>query len=150
MKQNHPQAGKLAEATINEWTWKTEAMKRMTLDVCRLALSRGSSGEFSAMDLPRRGAEDQGGSGIAGSVIRTLCDRGIIAKVGVYAAGAFYPKTVINDGGNPISVYRLANQHLAEQLVHRHSPAPAPEPVRDTEREAIQAELFAGTERSAA
>jgi hypothetical protein len=136
MRDNHPQAGKLAQATISEWTWKTDAMKRMTLDVCRTALDLE---EFSALDLKRRGAEDQGGSGIAGSVIRTLCDRGVIAKVGVYVGGAFYPKTVINDGGNPINVYRLANRHLAEQLIERHSP---PRPA-DIEREAIQEELFA-------
>jgi len=114
---------RLQEATINEWTWKTPAMRDMTLAVCRLALARGMDGEFSALDLNLRGAEAQGGTGIAGSVFLQLRRTGIIGFACDFANGKAYPRTVTNDGGNQIKLYRLLSPALARALVHRHSPA---------------------------
>jgi hypothetical protein len=111
------------EATVNEWTWKTPAMRAMTLDVCRLALARGMDSEFSALDLPKRGASAQGGTGIAGSVFTQLRKAGIIGFAVIWADGQAFPKTVTNDGGNPIRLYRLLSAPLARALIHRHSPA---------------------------
>ena len=139
---------RLLEATVNEWTWKTPAMRDMTLDVCRLALARGMSGEFSAMDLALRGAEQQGGTGIAGSVFRQLSKAGIIGFACDWTTdGRAVPRTVTNAGGNPIKLYRLLSPALARALVHRHSPA--------EHRPLVQEELFnhrdtETTERSAA
>ena len=107
-------------ALIREWTWKTPAMRDMTLAVCRLALTRS---EFSALDLPLRGAEDQGGTCIAGSIFRQLADAGLIARCGVYVDGKFYPKTVTNAGGNPIGVYTVKQPSLARALIRAHAPA---------------------------
>jgi hypothetical protein len=67
------------DLVVNEWVWKSEAMRAMTMAVCKLALQRGAGGEFSAMDLPEHGADAHGGTGIAGSVFGTLADRGLIA-----------------------------------------------------------------------
>jgi hypothetical protein len=110
------------EGLVNQWTWKTPAMRDMTLAVCRLALDRGLGGEFSALDLPLRGAHDQGGTGIAGTVFRHLKEARIIARVGVFVGDTFYPRSVINDGGNPVGVYRLAHPGMARALVEVHSP----------------------------
>lgn len=117
-------------ATLHEWTWKTAAMRDMTLAVCRLALSRGINGEFSALNLPLRGAHDQGGTGIAGSVFRQLKEAGIIAPVGVFVDQAFYPRTVVNKGGNPVGVYRLRHPGLARALIAIHAPAEVVETVQ--------------------
>jgi hypothetical protein len=112
------------EAQINEWVWKTPAMKAMTLAVCRLALARGMAGEFSAMDLALRGAEAQGGTGIAGSVFRQLSTAGIIGFACDWTTdGRAVPRTVTNAGGNPIKLYRLLSAPLARALIHRHAPA---------------------------
>jgi len=91
-------------------------MREMLVDVLRAAVR----GDFSALDLRHRGADAQGGQGIAGSVIRQLLNHGIIAPVGVFVAGAFFPKTVVNDGGNPIKIYRLAKPGLARALLRAH------------------------------
>ena len=123
------------QAAIHEWTWKTAAMRDMTLAVCRVAIARGLNGEFSAMDLPLRGAGEQGGTGIAGTVFKHLKDAGIIARVGPFIDGQFYPRTIINAGGNPIGVYRLAHPGLARALIEVHSPGEL-HPLK-------QAELFA-------
>lgn len=114
------------EAAVNQWTWKTLSMRDMALAVCRLALQRGSNGEFSALDLPVHGAHDQGGTGIAGTIFRQLKDAGIIARVGVFVDGKFYPKNVVNAGGNPVGVYRLAHPGLARALIRAHSPGEIP------------------------
>jgi hypothetical protein len=112
----------IQEATLQEWAWKTPAMKAMTLAVCRLALDH-SRAEFSAMDLPMHGELAQGGSGIAGSVFRQLVKTGIIAPVGTFdSAGAFYPKIVLNACKNKIGVYRLAKPGLCRALLAAHSP----------------------------
>jgi hypothetical protein len=122
---------RLSEAIINEWTWKTPAMRAMTLDVCRLALARGMDGEFSALDLPKRGADNQGGTGIAGSVFRQLAKAGILGFACDWTTdGRAVPRTVINDGGNPIKLYRLLSAPLARALIHRHSPEECPAPVQ--------------------
>ena len=110
-------------ATLYEWTWKTTAMRDMTLAVCRLAIARGMGGEFSALDLKIHGAHEQGGTGIAGSVFRQLKDAGIIARVGVFVDGVFYARNVINEGGNPIGIYRLAHPGMARALIAIHAPA---------------------------
>ena len=107
------------------WMWKTPSMAAMTVAVLTVALERGVNGRFSAMDLPVRGAEQQGGTGIAGTVMKHLKDAGIIAVAGVWDDGQFYRKTVINDGGNPIGVYQLANPGMARALLARHRPTPA-------------------------
>ena len=114
------------QASIHQWTWKTEAMRHMTLAVVRLALARGLNGEFSALDLPLRGALSQGGSGIAGTVFKNLKDAGLICRVGVFVGGAFYPRNVINDGGNPVGVYRLAHPGMARALLAIHAPHELP------------------------
>lgn len=106
---------------VTEWTWKTHAMRDMTLAVCRLALERGINGEFSAMDLPLRGSDAQGGTGIAGSVFRQLKDAKIIARKGAWIDGVWYPKNVINAGGNPVGLYCLANASLARAMIARHA-----------------------------
>lgn len=118
-------AAPAAEILLQEWTWKTPAMKRMTLAVCRLALARGIQGEFSAMDLSDHGEIQHGGTGIAGSVFRLLADAGIIAPVGVFSEGEFLQRRVRNSGGNPIGVWRLAHHGKAWALIQAHDPAPA-------------------------
>lgn len=117
----------LDTAAVQEWTWKTPAMRDMTLAVCRLALERGIEGEFSALDLPFRGAGDQGGTGIAGTVFHNLKAAAIIARVGVFVAGVFYPRTIMNACGNPVGVYRLANPGMARALVNAHCPGAIPQ-----------------------
>ena len=112
-----------AEVLVQEWTWKTPAMRDMTFAVCRLALNRGVGGEFSALDLPAHGAGEQGGSGIAGSVFRQLVDAEIIGPVGAFIDGQFYQKRLRNENGNPIGVWRLKNAGLARALIDRHAPA---------------------------
>lgn len=109
----------LEHETLVEWTWKTPAMRDMAVAIARLALDRRGE-EFSALDLPRHGAHDQGGPGIAGTVFRQLKEAGIIARVGVFFDGHFYPRSVINAGGNPVGVYRLAHPGLARALLAAH------------------------------
>ena len=123
----------LQSATIVQWTWKTPAMRDMTLAVCRLAIERGIGGEFSSLDLPLRGQHAQGGRGIAGVVFRQLKDSGIIARVGAFVEDVFYPRTVQNAGGNPVGVYRLENPGLARALIEAHDPG--------YERPAVQMEM---------
>lgn len=112
----------LSEATVREWTWKPGPTRDMLVAVLRLALRVGVNGEFSALDLPCRGADEQGGTGIAGSVFRLLREAGILARHGRWLDTTFYPTTILNAGGNPIGVYRLANPGLARALLERHSP----------------------------
>lgn len=133
-----------ADVLVREWTWKTPAMRDMTLAVCRLALARGTREEFSALDLAAHGAAAHGGSGIAGSVFRQLADANVIAPVGVFADGEFLQRRVRNENGNPVGVWRLKERGLALALLRAHgTPQPAP----------VQAELFgpaeAGTTNSA-
>lgn len=130
-----------ADILVQEWTWKTPAMRDMTLAVCRLAIERGQE-TFSAFDLEKHGACEHGGSRIAGSVFRQLADAGIIAKVGVFVDGQFIQKRTMNDGGNPIGVWRLASHSLAAALVARHAPA-APA-VEQGEMQSILAEAGGG------
>jgi hypothetical protein len=121
----------ITEATLTQWTWKTPAMKRMTLAVARLAIERGINGEFSANDLTIHGQDEQGGSGIAGSVFRQLVGADIIAPVGKFVDGQFYPKIVLNHCKNKIGVYRLAKPGLARALIRIHDTKPPPsEPVQ--------------------
>ena len=94
----------------------------MTLAVLRLALERGVNGEFSSMDLSLRGSDAQGGTGIAGSVFRQLKDAKIIARKGAWIDGTWYPKTVINAGGNPVGLYCLAHPGLAHAFIDAHTP----------------------------
>lgn len=117
------------EAIINQWTWKTPAMKRMTIAVCKLALARGHGVDFSALDLPAQGSEEHGGTGIAGTVFRQLADGGIIAPSGEFMGGQLFQRRVRNKGGNPIGVWRLANGSLARALLTAHD-EPPPRPVQ--------------------
>jgi hypothetical protein len=117
---------------LKEWTWKTPAMRDMTLAVCRLALARGVAGEFSAMDLQDHGADAHGGSGIAGSVFRQLTEAGIIGPVGAFVEGEFLQRRVRNEGGNPIGLWRLTHPGLARALIAAHTPAPVV-PMRQME-----------------
>jgi len=110
-----------AEILVNEWTWKTPAMKAMTLAVCALAIERGTHGSFSAMDLKTHGAASHGGSGIAGSVFGQLVKAGVIAPVGAFIDGTFYQKRVTNENGNPIGVWQLKSRALAMSLLRVHS-----------------------------
>jgi hypothetical protein len=109
---------------VKQWTWKTPAMRRMTLAICRLALTRGAAGTFSAMDLAHHGEEAHGGSGIAGTVFRQLSDAGIISPVGAWLDGEFVQRYVRNACGNRIGVWRLAHHGLAEALIEAHDPKP--------------------------
>jgi hypothetical protein len=111
---------------LKEWTWKTPAMRAMTLAVCRLALARGVGGEFSALDLPAHGAEEHGGTGIAGSVFRQLAEAGILAPAGAFVDGEFLQRRVRNAGGNPVGVWKLRHPGLARALIARHEPQPPP------------------------
>lgn len=115
-------------AVVMQWTWKTDAMSRMALAVCELAMARGVTGEFSALDLPMHGEAEHGGSGIAGSVFGQLAELTIIAPVGVFQGFDFYQKRVRNNHGNPIGVWRLNSRALAETMASRLGwirPAPA-------------------------
>ena len=109
---------------LKEWTWKTPAMRDMTLSVCRLALARGTVGTFSALDLQNHGADAHGGTGIAGSVFRQLAEAGIIGPVGGFVDGEFLQRRVHNAGGNPLGLWRLTHPGLARALIARHAPAP--------------------------
>ena len=106
----------LAEAVIRQWTWKTPAMREMTLRVCCLALARGA-GEFSANDLPEFA---HGGGGIAGAVFNRLARDGVLSPVGIFAVGVFVQKFVKNPGGNRIGVWRLKNGALARRALELH------------------------------
>ena len=111
---------------VKEWTWKTTAMRDMTVAVCRLALERGLACEFSALDLGEHGADAHGGTGIAGSVFRQLAEDGIIGRVGGFIDGEFVQRRVHNAGGNPTGLWRLAHPGLARALIARHAPVEAP------------------------
>ena len=114
------------QAIITQWTYKPAAMRAMLVAVLTLAVSRRSLGEggFSANDLPTHGEEAHGGSGIAGAVILSLKRDGLLAPVGKFIDGTFYPEIVLNACGNKIGVYRLAKPTLARTLLERHTPAP--------------------------
>jgi len=112
-----------SDVLVQEWTWKTPAMREMTVAVCRLALGAGMGTTFSALDLEAHGEEEHGGSGIAGSVFRQLAEARIIAPVGVFDGETFLQRRVRNAHGNPIGVWRLRNAGLARALLARHAPA---------------------------
>lgn len=125
-----------AQTIVREWTWKTPAMRAMTLAVCRLALARGVGAEFSALDLAAHGAEEHGGTGIAGSVFRQLVEAGIIAPAGAFVDGEFMQRRVRNAGGNPVGVWMLRHAGLARALIAAHEPA---RPVVMRQMELIEA-----------
>lgn len=125
------------ETLVTEWTWKTAAMRDMALAVCRIALERGGNGSFSALDLPKQGEDEQGGSGIAGSIFRQLADARILAPVGTFVDGEFLQRRVRNACGNPIGLWRLASASLAQALIDRHDPKPVA---------VVQGELFEVTQ----
>lgn len=117
------------ESIVQQWTWKTSAMKRMAVAVTKLALAR-EYGEFSANDLAEHGEEAQGGSGIAGTVFGQLVKLGILAPVGVFIEGEFVQRIVRNACGNRIGVWRLAAPGLARALLKAHAPHDVREPVQ--------------------
>lgn len=113
------------EAAILQWTWKTPAMQAMAVAICKLALERGASEEFSANDLPQFA---HGGQGICGTIFLGLISNGVIARVGTFdGAGKFQPRIVTNAGGNKIGVYRLASHARASALVRIHGAQKQPE-----------------------
>jgi len=122
MNQPTEQKHDLAEPTLNQWTWKTPAMAKMAVAVCKLAIEK-AGGEFSANDLPEF---THGGGGICGCVFNQLIEFGILARVGLFDGATFLPKIVFNKGGNKIGVYRLASGGLARALlaVHDHEEQP--------------------------
>lgn len=91
-------------------------METMAVAVCRLALVRGVSGEFSANDLKL----DHGGPGIAGSIFTRLAADEVIAPVGGWCGVEFVQKYVRNPGGNRIGVWRLKSHARASALLQRH------------------------------
>jgi hypothetical protein len=146
MENQHPHTAEFDAAVIDQWTFKTLAMVKANIALLNVALERGETGSFSALDLDLRGADAQGGTGIMGAVIRTAITRDLIAKRVKVIDGREYPEQVTNDGGNPINSYRLANRHAAALLLSRLCTlARQLEPVIDaqTERAAIQEEMFA-------
>lgn len=114
----------LQEAIIEQWTWKTDAMKTMTLAICRLAIRSaeggGRNGEFSANDLAEFG---HGGQGICGAIFSRLAADGVIAPVGGFVDGEFVQKYVRNAGGNRIGVWRLKSGSLARRALAVHGAA---------------------------
>jgi hypothetical protein len=114
-----------SEANVHMWTWKTPAMKCMTLAVCRLALAKGTA-EFSAKDLA---SFEHGGSGICGNVFAQMATDGVIAPVTVTFDNKVMQKITFNKGGNRIGVWRLANRALAERLLEVHG-QPVPKMVQ--------------------
>jgi|GEM_PF-2166289 len=109
---------RINEAMVLQWAWKPGPMSDMIAHVLKRALK---GGEFSANDLAVHGADQHGGTGIAGSAILQLKNYGVIAPVGVFADQRFCPRTVKNPGGNNIGVYRLASESLARTLLQRHA-----------------------------
>jgi len=126
-----PRTGDFAEARELQWAWKTPAMARMTVAVCRLAIDRAGQ-EFSANDVP---LESHGGQGICGSIFKRLAKDEVLTPVGTFdRAGQFTPKYVANAGGNPVKVWRLKSYARALRLLVLHD---------GRERELKQAELIA-------
>lgn len=109
----------LQAAEVVQWRWKTPAMQRMAVAICRLAVQSGTR-EFSAKDLPDF---THGGSGIAGAVFHGLLADGVLAQCGGFIGGKLYPKTVRNAGGNKINLYRLASRARAERQLVLHGQA---------------------------
>jgi len=95
------------------WDFKTDAMRRMAVAVCKLAISKGPE-TFSANNLP---AFDHGGSGVAGVIFHRLVSDGVLSRVMFYHGVAAFPVVVLNPGGNKISVYRLKSCSLALRLI---------------------------------
>jgi len=115
-----------AEQRLLQWIHKSPAMAAMVVMVCRIALERGTAGEFSANDLPLHTASNHGGRGIAGSVMKDLANDewGVLAPVGTFdGAALFVPKYVPNAGGNPIRVWRLKSAARASRLIAVHGGA---------------------------
>lgn len=109
-------AAAFAEARELQWVWKTAAMEVMAVAVCRLALVRGVSGEFSANDLK---LEEHGGSGIAGAVFFRLAKDEVLTPVMIQSGTEWQQKTARNAGGNRVGVWRLKNHALASTLLQR-------------------------------
>lgn len=82
----------------------------MAIEVCKLALE---GWEFSANDLD---LDDHGGSGIAGSVFRTLAAHDAIAPVLYFDGSEHVQKTVKNPGGNRIGVWRVKSYATARRI----------------------------------
>jgi hypothetical protein len=106
----------LPSPTETQWLFKTQAMTEMAIEVCKLALE---GREFSANDLV---LDDHGGSGIAGSVFRTLAAHGAIAPVFHYYGCAQVQKTVRNGGGNRIGVWKLNCERTARRIASLPKP----------------------------
>jgi hypothetical protein len=116
------------EAILKMWQFKPTEMRTMMVRVLKLALT---GVEFSANDLPVHGQEAHGGSGIAGAAVLQLKRDGILAPVGKWVDGKFYPEVVLNAGGNKIGVYRLAKPELARTLLGRQSGVLCEKPSQD-------------------
>ena len=103
---------KFAEAREKQWLWKTAAMKTMAISLVKLSLERP---EISANDLPPE--MDQGGTGICGSITKTLAAAEIIEKVGTFVGTEFYAKLVgrtrVGGHNSKLHVWRLKSRPLA-------------------------------------
>jgi hypothetical protein len=114
---------KFAEAREKQWLWKTVAMKTMAISLVKLSLERS---EISANDLPPE--MDQGGTGICGSITKTLATAEIIEKVGTFIGTEFYAKLVgrtrIGGHASKLHVWRLKSRPLAQAFLgarHKHA-----------------------------
>lgn len=128
MKRNNEDSNNAPDAAtlVLEWTWKNADMRSMAIAVCRLALRCGINGEFSALDLDAHGADEHGGTGIAGSIFKQLANQRVIAPVGRWIDEEFYQRRVRNRGGNPIGVWRLRSPGLCRALVEALAPEVMP------------------------
>jgi hypothetical protein len=123
-KQSAPKTEeqKFAEAREKQWLWKTAAMKAMAITLVKLSLEQP---EISANDLPPE--MEQGGTGICGSITKTLASAEIIEKVGTFVGTQFYAKLVgrTRAGGHnsKLHVWRLKSRPLAMAFIgakHKH------------------------------
>lgn len=107
---------KFAEARDKQWLWKTKAMQDMALRIVNLALDKD---DFSTNDLPQD--VEQGGSGIAGSIIHNLATSGIIKKKVKFFGTETYYKMIPSerkDGRATIlHVWTLASEPLARAFL---------------------------------
>ena len=113
---------KFAEAREKQWLWKTHAMKTMAISLVKFALERP---EISANDLPPE--MDQGGTGICGSITKTLAHADILEKVGTFVGTEFYAKLVgrtrVGGHASKLHVWRVKSRPLAQAFIgakHTH------------------------------
>lgn len=100
----------LPTPTETQWLFKTDAMTAMAIEICKLALH---GWPFSANNIE---LENHGGSGIAGSVFRTLAAHGAIKPIVFFNGAGYTQKTVKNAGGNRIGVWMIDSHATARRI----------------------------------